>query len=94
MDFLIPAFIGIIIGGLAAYFYFGRDVKKPVPVPVPVPVPGPEPEPGGIAVVEDLVKNAHYAAFGPIGIPKEAQDAEFNKLWKWAGKSESGMPRA
>lgn len=81
MDFLVPTIIGVIIGGLAAYFFFGKDIKIPAPPPA------------NESVAKALVESAHYAAFGPVGMPKEAQDQAFNKLWKWAGKSESGMPR-
>lgn len=83
MDFLIPAVIGIIIGGLGVYFLFGRDTETPQ-----------VPDAPGDSIPKALVESAHYAAFGPVGMPKEAQDAAFNKLWKWADKSESGMPRA
>lgn len=82
MDFLVPTIIGVIIGGLAAYFFFGRDAQAP-----------PQAPPSNDPVGKALVESAHYAAFGPVGMPKEAQDQAFNKLWKWAGKSESGMPR-
>jgi hypothetical protein len=82
MDFLIPAIIGVIIGGLAAYFFFGKDAAAP-----------PQKPPVNDSVGRALVESAHYAAFGPVGMPKEAQDDAFNKLWVWADKSESGMPR-
>jgi hypothetical protein len=82
MDFLVPTAIGVIIGGLAAYFLFGKDTKAPPPKPET-----------NDSVGRVLVQTAHYAAFGPVGMSKEAQDDAFNRVWVWADKSESGMPR-
>ena len=80
MEFLVALIAGLIIGALAVYFYFEKKLPS-------------QPPEQSVSLPKELVKSAHYAAFGPVGMPRKAQDDAFNKLWKWGGQSESGMPR-
>jgi hypothetical protein len=52
---------------------------------------------GDIGVQYDAVLSeieaAWYSVFGPVGVRPEQQDESFNKLWRRAGKQESGVPK-
>jgi len=82
--------IGILIGGGASYYFFVvRGTVQSIVDTDTTPVPA-DPQ---VALVKARIESAHYAAFGPAGMPDTAKDKAFNLLWKWAGQSESGMPR-
>lgn len=72
--------IGIVIGAGACWLYLRQTAAEPF---------------ANVEVerIQKLIDGAHYAAFGPLGMTPESQDAAFNAVWKWADVGQNGCPR-
>jgi len=77
--------IGIVLGGGAGWYYFGK-VKSVVTVEADDVIVAKLEE--GLGIVDSL----WAAAFGPVGVHPGVVVDLCNKLWVWAGKPEKGKP--
>ena len=86
-------FLWIVIGMLVAlggaYFYYAKKLKPLYDSAIE----GQEQCASKLAKVYGFLDSAHNAAWGPYGIREEMKDELWNKLWKWAGLAQNGMPR-
>jgi hypothetical protein len=89
MGYFIVILVTILATGAAGYFFY---VKK-LQIEINKLEADERGSSGKTEEVLRLLDSIHAAAFGPAGIHPQVLQDLFNKLWKWAGLEQRGIPK-
>ena len=86
MWYFVAAVAGLLVGAGVVWYVKVRPIKDAVPPVIE--------DDGKLQAVLAIITSIHELGFTPYGMSPEALKNACNKLWKFAGLQEKGVPKA